>query len=313
MNRKKIILAVPHGFCAGVERAIATAETVLRIRRPPVYCLREIVHNRQIIEDLARRGVAFVPNVSDIPAGSTVIFSAHGVAPAVRAAAAARGLDVIDATCPFVNRIHVDVRRFARQGYTTLLIGHRRHEEIVGVAGEAPEHVLVIENEEEARTVPVADASRVAVMTQTTLSVAETERIEGILRTRFPAIQRPSRSSICYATTNRQQAVRDLARRVDVIVVLGAENSSNSNRLVEVARSEGRPAYLASSTDRLASIPLHEATPEYLVREALDRLKRLGCEEFAELVTARENVHLPLPRELGGEEAYRDYPRFSSG
>jgi 4-hydroxy-3-methylbut-2-en-1-yl diphosphate reductase len=305
---RRILLAVPHGFCAGVERAIGMAGAVLRTRPPPVYCLNEIVHNPQVTEDLARRGIVFVRDVGEIPRGATTLFSAHGVAPAVREAAAERRLNVIDATCPFVSKVHAEVRRFAGSGYAVLLIGHRTHEEVVGVAGEAPEQVTVIQNEDDARAARVPDPASVAVITQTTLSTDEAERLIAILRSRFPALRTPPQSDICYATRNRQRAVRALARGAEFIVVLGAENSSNSNRLVEVARSAGCRAALVSATELLPALSLDDvkvvgltagaSTPESCVAEALELLKRRGFSRVEELVAEREDIHFALPRDL---------------
>ena len=308
MNRRGIIVANPHGFCAGVERAIGMAEAALAAYPRPIYCLREIVHNQQVIGDLAARGVVFVPDVRDIPAGSTVLFSAHGVAPAVRAEAGRRELRVVDATCPFVVKIHLEVRRYAAEGYAILLIGDRTHDEIVGVAGEAPGRVTVIQTEAEARAVAVGDPSRLAVMTQTTLSTDDIERVLQALRERFPLLKTPPRSDVCYATRNRQEAARALARRAELVVVLGAANSSNSNRLVEVARSAGCRAALVSASDALASLALDgvntlgltagASTPESCMREALAVLKQRGFAEVEELVAAREAIHFALPGEL---------------
>ena len=219
---RTILLVSPHGFCAGVTRAVAVAETLLRNYAKPVYCLREIVHNTQIISDLAGRGLIFVDAVADIPEGATALFSAHGVSPAVRADATARRLTMIDATCPFVTKVHIEVKRYAAQGYTIFLIGHRAHDEVIGVAGEAPDRVIVVETEAEARAATVPDPAKVAVMSQTTLSIDETARVLAVLRERYPGLRTPDESDICYATRNRQQAVRLLARRADHVLVLGA-------------------------------------------------------------------------------------------
>lgn len=305
MTEKTILLVSPHGFCAGVERAIALADRLLAQPARPVYCLNQIVHNGQIIDDLTSRGMIFVGAVSEIPRGASVLFSAHGVSPAVREEAAARNLKTVDATCPFVTKVHREVKRFAAQGYTILLIGHRKHDEIVGVAGEAPDRVAVIENEEEARHVQVPDPAKVAAMTQTTLSIDDAARLLSILRQRFPLLQTPRERDICYATRNRQQAVRDVAHRVDAFIVIGARNSSNSNRLAEVARLQGAPAYLVSTLDELDALSLDDvgtlgltagaSTPESMVREAVAGLRSRGFTRLEEVVTAEEDMHFTIP------------------
>ena len=299
---RRVILAVPHGFCAGVERAVDMAERVLREHPRPVYCLKQIVHNAHVIADLAARSMVFVSRVEDIPEGATALFSAHGVAPGVRQGALDRRIHLIDATCPFVLKVHSEVRRFAQKGFTIILIGNRNHDEIIGVAGEAPDRVAVVENEDDARAVAVPDPSRVTLLSQTTWSPEETRPILRVLRERFPLLQAPLQGDICYATRNRQTAVRELARRADVILVLGARNSSNSNRLVSVAAAAGRAAFLISNLPELDAVPLGQAavvgltagasTPESLVREAIGRLKQLGFHDFEEMVVVRENLHL---------------------
>jgi len=311
VNPRTIVLVSPHGFCAGVERAVEVAETLLRVYPKPVYCLREIVHNTQIIRDLAGRGLIFVDAVADIPEGSTVLFSAHGVSPAVRAAAEARRLAAIDATCPFVTKVHTEVKRYAAQGYTIFLIGHRAHDEVIGVAGEAPDRVIVVETEAEARAATVPDSARVAVMSQTTLSVDETARVLAVLRERFPRLRTPAESDICYATRNRQQAVRETAHCVDHFIILGARNSSNSNRLVEVALAEGCAATLVTTPAEVSALPLTgvatlgltagASTPEYVVTDTIDRLKALGFERLELLEVVKEDLHFALPRELKRE------------
>jgi len=302
---KTLIVAKPHGFCAGVERALAIADAVLKSGAAPIYCLREIVHNRQVIDDLAARGVIFVTDISEIPDGSTVIFSAHGVSPQVRNKARRKNLDAIDATCPFVAKVHGEVRRFAEQGYSIILVGHRSHDEIIGVAGEAPEHVIVVENAEEAGRVQVPDPARVAVMTQTTLSLQETAAAMEVLKRRFPDLKTPRDGDICYATRNRQEAVMIVARQTELVIVLGAENSSNSNRLVEVARAEGCRACLASSTKKLHDLCLDglrkigltagASTPESCVLEAVACLGSRGFSKVEYLEAIKEEMHFPLP------------------
>jgi len=305
---KVLVLITPHGFCAGVERAVELAEAMLRTTPHPVYCLKQIVHNRQIIDDLTAKGMVFVQDIHDVPPGKTVLFSAHGIPPSTREAARSMNLNVVDATCPFVTKVHNEVRQFAAQGYTVLLIGHHNHDEIIGVAGEAPDHVIVIATESEASAVTVPDPAKVVVLTQTTLSLDEVAHLMTILRVRFPTLKTPSDSDICYATRNRQEAVRLFARKTDAIIVLGAENSSNSNRLVEVARAEGCSAHLASTIEKLKTIPLETvqmlgitagaSTPEYFVNEAITHLKTRGFQSVENQVLVKENIHFTLPKEL---------------
>jgi 4-hydroxy-3-methylbut-2-enyl diphosphate reductase len=308
MPARTVILASPRGFCAGVRHAVEIAETVLRLRPHPVYGLREIVHNEQVVNDLRRKGIVFVQEVGDVPEGATLLFSAHGVPPATRAAAAARRLEVMDATCPFVMKVHLEVKRFDREGCTIVLIGHRRHDEVIGVAGEAPDRVVVIENEEEAAAFLPADPDRIAAITQTTLSQEETDRVLTVLKNRFPRLRTPSKKDICYATTNRQEAVQQLAKRVDLILVLGSENSSNSRRLAEVAVSHGAEAHLVSHPDALAGIPLDgrsaigltagASTPESFIDEILIRLRDRGFDRVEEMEAVHEDIHFALPPAL---------------
>ena len=308
MKEKTILLVSPHGFCAGVERAVAMAEALLERRTGPIYCLRQIVHNTQIIGDLSGRGMVFVNDIREIPRGATVLFSAHGVAPEVRGRAEAMGLNVVDATCPFVTKVHLEVKRFAAKGYSVLLVGHRSHDEIIGVAGEAPDRVTVVENEDEASRVEVPDPSKVAVMTQTTISLEDAAHVLSVLRKRFPDLRTPPQSDICYATRNRQQAVREVAPRAGAFIVLGARNSSNSNRLVEMAKANGCPAYLVSAAVELDSLPLDAvqalgltagaSTPEYVVHEAIERLKTRGFTRVEEIAVVKEDLHFSLPSGL---------------
>lgn len=254
---KKIVIAEPHGFCAGVTRAIALAEKALLERADPsrpLYCLHELVHNRNVVDRLSSRGVVFVKDLSEVPDGETVLFSAHGVSPAIREAAVARGLAVLDATCVFVSKVHEAVREYAGAGCSVLLIGNRGHDEVLGVSGEAPEAVTVISTLDDAETVSVPDPSKVAVVTQTTLAVSQVEEVMAVLRRRFPLLVTPPRSGICYATTDRQQAVRHVARETGFVLVLGSCNSANSNRLVDVARSEGAQAELVPDAEAVAGL-----------------------------------------------------------
>src|SRR3989440_7663145 len=241
---KRILLAAPRGYCAGVDRAVATVEHALDLYGPPVYVRKEIVHNKHVVEQLQERGAIFVDQETQVPKGETVVFSAHGVAPSVHANAGERSLRTIDATCPLVTKVHVEAKKFAAQGYTIVLIGHAGHEEVEGTMGEAPESIVLIETEADVDRLEVEDPDRVAYISQTTLSVDETTAIIARLRERFPNIIGPRTDDICYATTNRQAAVRQMARECDLVLVIGSRNSSNSNRLVEVARDHGAEAHL---------------------------------------------------------------------
>jgi 4-hydroxy-3-methylbut-2-enyl diphosphate reductase len=288
-----------------VERAVDTVERALRIYGPPVYVRKQIVHNIHVVRDLERKGAVFVEEETDVPERAVVVLSAHGVAPEVYANSSARGLSVIDATCPLVTKVHLEARRFAGEGLTILLIGHEGHEEVIGTSGEAPNNVVLVSSPEEARTVEVGDPGRVAYLTQTTLSVDETNQVIQVLRERFPGIQRPPREDICYATQNRQEAVKDLARMADVILVIGSDNSSNSNRLVEVARSFGTPAYLVDDENDVrlewlegrdtVGVTSGASAPEWLVERVVDYLKAKGATEVEQLHTVDEQVRFSLP------------------
>jgi 4-hydroxy-3-methylbut-2-en-1-yl diphosphate reductase len=302
---KRILLAWPRGYCAGVERAVDTVERALRIYGPPVYVRKQIVHNIHVVRDLESKGAVFVEDVSEIPPGSVVILSAHGVAPEVYSDSNERALRVIDATCPLVTKVHLEARRFARDGQTILLIGHEGHEEVVGTTGEAPASVVLVGSPEEARTVEVPDPERVAYLSQTTLSVDETNEVIDVLRERFPSIQGPPRDDICYATQNRQEAVKDMAGQVDVILVIGSDNSSNSRRLVEVANSLGTPAYLIDDETGIepdwlegretVGITSGASAPEWLVERVVDWLKADGATEVEQLHTVDEQMRFSLP------------------
>ena len=255
MMRRRLIIVYPHGFCSGVARAVTTAETLLeRFPGETIYCLNEIVHNRQVVERLTGMGMVFVSGVEEAPAGARLLFSAHGVSPDVVRRAAGRGLRVIDATCPFVTKVHAEVRRFAAEGAKVVCIGHRRHEEVAGVAGEAPENVTVVENEAEAEALTVPAGVPVAVVTQTTLGGAQVDAVMSVLLRRFPGLRMPDSTDVCYATRNRQQAVAELARVCGRVLVLGSANSSNSLRLVETARAAGAEADLVSDIARLDAL-----------------------------------------------------------
>ena len=305
---RDIIVASPRGFCAGVSHAIEIVDLVLERQGPPIYVRHEIVHNRHVVEGLRERGAIFVEALADVPDGGLVIFSAHGVAPAVRAEAAARGLRVIDATCPLVTKVHVEALRFARDGFDILLIGHRGHVEVIGTLGHAPERMHLVQNVDDVAGVVVRDPQRVAVVTQTTLSVDDTRDIVEAIRLRFPAVHLPAKDDICYATQNRQTAVKELARQSDVVLVIGSPTSSNANRLVEVARNAGTPAHLIEDPQgvdpawltgvRTVGLTAGASTPESLVEAAIAHLRALGFSRVRAVTTAVEHVTFPLPRAL---------------
>ena len=305
---KVVYLLKPRGFCAGVVRAIDIVELALRVYGPPIYVRREIVHNRFVVQDLAGRGAIFVDELDEVPAGERVIYSAHGVAPSVRAQAAERELKVIDATCPLVTKVHLEAVRYAAEDASILLIGHRDHEEVIGTMGEAPTRTTVVSTREEARLVTVANPEKVYYLTQTTLSLDEAGEIISVLRQRFPNIQGPPGQDICYATENRQQAVKRVAPRCDVLLVVGSENSSNSRRLVEVGVNAGTAGYLVDNEGEIDAAWLRQATtvaitagasaPELLVQRVLDRLARMGFTRVEEVEMVDEDVKFPLPPEL---------------
>ena len=322
MPNKRIIVAHPHGFCSGVARAVATAEAALARYRGPIYGLHEIVHNTQVTGGLAARGLRFVESLADIPPGAVVLLSAHGVSPAVRAEACARQLQVIDATCPFVAKVHQEVLRFVKDGCTVICIGHRTHAEITGIVGEAPEHIRVVENEEEARHVQPADPDHVAVVSQTTLSPATADAVREVLRQRFPRMSQPARGDVCYATRNRQQAVRTLATRVELVLVLGSTGSSNTRRLVETVQSAGSRAHLVGTRADLAAIAFEAvevlgvtsgaSTPESFFAEVLVDLAAQGFATVEHLHAVPETTRTfrlpPMPGEEG-EESQRSEVR----
>jgi 4-hydroxy-3-methylbut-2-enyl diphosphate reductase len=291
-----------------VERAVDTVERALRIHGPPVYVRKQIVHNIHVVRDLERKGAIFVEDERDVPEGAVIILSAHGVAPEVYRNSAARRLSVVDATCPLVTKVHLEARRFARQDYTILLIGHDGHEEVVGTSGEAPRNIVLVGSPEEARIVEVADPNRVAFLSQTTLSVDETNEVIDVLRERFPRIEGPPRDDICYATQNRQEAVKDLAERSDVVLVVGSDNSSNSNRLVEVSRAMGTPAHLIDDETEIrpewlegretVGVTSGASAPEWLVERVVDLLKTLGATDVRRLHTVEEHMRFSLPAQL---------------
>jgi 4-hydroxy-3-methylbut-2-enyl diphosphate reductase len=303
----EILLAGPRGFCAGVERAIDIVELALSVCRPPVYVRREIVHNRHVVESLRGKGAIFVDELDEVPDDATVIFSAHGISPAVREEALRRGLRVIDATCPLVTKVHLEAVRYAREGYTIVLIGHEDHDEVIGTLGEAPERIVVIDSAREVERLDVPNPDKIAYLTQTTLSVDDTRDVIEALRRKFPRIVGPSRDDICYATQNRQAAVKRLAGDVDVLLVIGAANSSNANRLVEVSRMAGTRAYLINDVNDIkpewlagagrVGITAGASTPEVLVSDAVARLRGDGV-GVREVHVVEEDVRFALPQEL---------------
>jgi 4-hydroxy-3-methylbut-2-en-1-yl diphosphate reductase len=303
---KRVLLAAPRGYCAGVDRAVDIVERALRLYGAPVYVRKQIVHNIHVVRDLERKGAVFVEEETEVPEGATVVLSAHGVAPEVYENSAKRQLQVIDATCPLVTKVHLEARRFATDGSTILLIGHEGHEEVIGTSGEAPDHIRLVGDVEEARSVEVTDPGRVSYLSQTTLSVDETNEIIDVLRERFPDIQGPPRDDICYATQNRQDAVKEVALRADVLLVIGSDNSSNSNRLVEVSRAMGTPAYLIDDEAEIEEAWLDGAetvgvtsgasAPEWLVDRVLGWLRDRGATEIEEVRVIEEHMAFGLPR-----------------
>ena len=315
-DQATLLLLQPRGFCAGVIRAIKVVELALEKLDRPVYVRKEIVHNRHVVENLAARGAVFVESLDEAPTGAVVIFSAHGVSPSVREAASKRGLQVIDATCPLVTKVHLEVIRYAREKYTIVLIGHRNHDEVIGTLGEASKAIRVISSVEDVNSLEVDNPQRVVYLTQTTLSIDDTAEIVTRLKQRFPAILGPPAQDICYATENRQAAVKLVARQADAILVVGAQNSSNSNRLVEVARRAGTDAYLISCAAdieprwldgrRHLGITAGASTPDFLVEQVVDRLKSWGFTGIREVEWTQEDVRFALPAELtSGKSTHR--------
>ena len=306
----RVLLASPRGFCAGVDRAIEIVEQALARYGPPVYVRHEIVHNRHVVDALRAKGAVFVDEPDDAPPGALLIFSAHGVSPAVREAAAKRGLRTLDATCPLVTKVHKEAQRFAREPREIVLVGHAGHVEVEGTLGQAPERMHLVETVADVEKLEVRDPSRLAVLTQTTLSVDDTREVLEALRRRFPKIALPKRDDICYATQNRQNAVRELTREVDLVLVVGAPSSSNSNRLAELAASCGIPSHLVESASdidpawlegvRAVGVTAGASAPEILVDEVIDRLRALSSDDFSlgSLPHVDEGVVFQLPAEL---------------
>ncbi len=314
MALKKVLLAQPRGFCAGVVRAIEIVERALELYPPPIYVLHEIVHNRYVVERLKTRNVVFVNRIEEIPRGSVCVFSAHGVSPAVRQDAAGRQLRVIDASCPLVTKVHLEAVRFSRAGYSIILIGHPGHEEVEGTLGEAP--MQLVTRVEEVRDVEVADPQKVIYLTQTTLSLDDTRAITGALREKFPAIKSPARDDICYATQNRQNTVKRMAAMVDVVLVIGSQNSSNSQRLREVAIAQGVPAHLINDesaidpewlrTAEVVGVTAGASAPEEFVGRVVDYLFGLGASELVEIGEVEEHVRFSLPSLQAVSEAHEE-------
>ncbi|HET9074571.1 MAG TPA: 4-hydroxy-3-methylbut-2-enyl diphosphate reductase [Solirubrobacteraceae bacterium] len=313
---EKILLAAPRGYCAGVDRAVQTVTRALELYGAPVYVRKEIVHNKHVVENLREQGAIFVESETEVPEGATAVFSAHGVSPEVHANAAQRRLVTIDATCPLVTKVHREAIAFAADGYTIVLIGHAGHEEVEGTMGEAPDAMVLVENVEDVDTLEIADETRVAYISQTTLSVDETHAVINRLRERFPHIVGPRKDDICYATTNRQAAVKELARVCDLVLVVGSRNSSNSNRLVEVAREHGAASELIDNASEVQESWLEGMTtvgitsgasaPESLVSELVEFFRARGTTDISELEVISEDVRFMLPKPIRQALAARE-------
>ncbi len=303
-----ILLANPRGFCAGVDRAIAIVERALERFGAPIYVRHEVVHNRYVVDDLKAKGAIFVEDLADVPPGATLIYSAHGVPLSVRREAETRGLRVFDATCPLVTKVHVEVKRMHEQGYEIVMIGHRGHPEVVGTMGQVQGGMYLVETPQDVAHLQVADPDRLAYVTQTTLSVDDAARVVEALRARFPNIVGPKKDDICYATQNRQDAVKRLAQTCDVVIVVGSPSSSNSNRLREVAQNMGTPAYMVDSAEEIrpewiagrrhVGVTAGASAPEILVQGVVARLRTLGAQRVLPLEGIEEKVNFPLPKEL---------------
>lgn len=308
----EIVLANPRGFCAGVDRAIAIVNRALECFSPPIYVRHEVVHNKFVVDDLRQRGAIFVDELDEVPDGNIVIFSAHGVSKAVQQEAERRGLKVFDATCPLVTKVHIEVTKYAREGIDAILIGHAGHPEVEGTMGQYDKRqggaIYLVEDEQDVAALQVHDPERVAFVTQTTLSIDDTAKVIDALRQKFPTIQGPRKDDICYATQNRQDAVRDLASQCDVVLVVGSPNSSNSNRLRELAERMGKAAYLVDNADQLQHGWFTETTkigvtagasaPEILIKQVIQRLQDWGAAAPQELAGCEENITFSLPKEL---------------
>ncbi len=305
---EKLLLAAPRGYCAGVDRAVQTVQRALEIHGAPVYVRKEIVHNKHVVAQLREQGAIFVDEQTEVPKGAVCVFSAHGVAPSVRAGASERGLQTIDATCPLVTKVHREAVRFAQDGYTVVLVGHHGHEEVEGTMGEAPDRIVLVESEQDVQELRVEDPERIAYITQTTLAVGETSAILERLRERFPKIVGPRTDDICYATTNRQAAVKQMAASCDLMLVIGSRNSSNSVRLVEVARDCGTDAHLIDAASevqekwlegrRVVGVSSGASAPEELVSELVELFRARGVRDITEFDVIREDVRFMLPKQI---------------
>ena len=314
MATRELDLVAPRGYCAGVDRAIETVERALEELGAPIYVRGEIVHNQHVVRTLAASGAVFVDRVEEVPEGGTIVLSAHGSAPDVYAACESRGLKVIDATCPLVSKVHAEVRRFARDGASVFLVGHAGHDEVIGTMGEAPDRVILVEDLDDARTVEVEDPENVALTTQTTLSIDDTAAIVDVLRERFPALKTPASSDICYATQNRQDAVKQaVSAGADLVLVVGSRNSSNSNRMVEVAKVAGADSYLLDNAGELreewfagkrrVALTAGASAPELLVQQVATALEASGYLREGEETPSSEGVFFALPSEVRGSES----------
>jgi 4-hydroxy-3-methylbut-2-enyl diphosphate reductase len=305
---KRLLLAAPRGYCAGVERAVETVERALALYGKPVFVRKQIVHNSHVVRELEARGAVFVDSLGEVPEGSTLVFSAHGIAPAVRSEAAERSLRTIDATCPLVTKVHAQARRYAQSGYAIVLIGHAGHEEVEGTLGEAPDAIVLVEAAADAELIQLPSDRPLAYITQTTLSVDETNEIVSVLRRRFPRIEGPTKEDICYATSNRQWAVKELLGEIDLLLVIGSRNSSNSNRLVEVARAAGVDAHLVEDETEIderwlvgresVGLTSGASAPERIVERVCNWFRARGVADVHELRSAHEDVMFRLPVEL---------------
>jgi 4-hydroxy-3-methylbut-2-en-1-yl diphosphate reductase len=302
----KVIQANPRGFCAGVNMAIECVDQVLALKGPPVYVYHEIVHNRHVVDGFRGRGVTFVDDINEVPVGGTVVYSAHGISPQVREAARDRRLIEVDATCPLVTKVHMEVLRYARDGYTILFVGHRNHDEAVGTVGEAPDQIIVVESVEEAERLELPKEAKIALVTQTTLSLFDAQIIIDVLKRRFPGIRQPAKEDICYATTNRQKAVTVFSDEADLVLVIGSSNSSNSLRLVETARAAGKPAYLIDDESEVEEhwfdgvstvlVTAGASAPEHLVTGLIERLNRQFGATVETRTLVEENMSFDLPK-----------------